>query len=288
MAYDKVVDSAKLEAGLTSIANAIRDHAGDPGPSRVCKFPDGFVTGITDVYDVGVESGRNEMMDVAQAEYENGVAAGEQGEWSRFWDALQGNGNRRNYNYAFYGSNWKDENFRPKYDIVPTECERILYKAAVTDLAKILETCGVTLDTSQSTKFHYAFNGSQITHLPTISTVKASKLSYTFYDMQSLTTIDTLILKDDGSQTFEYTFWCNDLVDLTIAGTIGNDFSVTNCHRLSKASITSIVNALSSTATGKKLTLKKTAVTSAFGSTTAAEWTTLANSKQNWTIALSN
>jgi hypothetical protein len=53
--------------------------------------------------------------------------------------------------------------------------------------------------------------------------------------------------------------------------------------KLSKASITSIINCLSSTTSGLSITLSKTAVDNAF---TAEEWAALENTKHNWTIAL--
>jgi hypothetical protein len=67
----------------------------------------------------------------------------------------------------------------------------------------------------------------------------------------------------------------------------GNGFNVQWSTKLSKASITSVVNALSSTTSGLSVTFSKTAVNNAFsGGSTGAEWTALANTKSNWTINL--
>ena len=44
MAYDKVVDSAALEQGLTKVADAIRDKTGD---ADALSFPDGMVESLT-------------------------------------------------------------------------------------------------------------------------------------------------------------------------------------------------------------------------------------------------
>ena len=49
MALDKVVDSAALDAGMTSVADAIRAKAGTTGPLA---WPDGFITAIS-----GIETG---------------------------------------------------------------------------------------------------------------------------------------------------------------------------------------------------------------------------------------
>ena len=56
------------------------------------------------------------------------------------------------------------------------------------------------------------------------------------------------------------------------------------CTKLSKASITSIINGLSADTSGNTVTLSKTAVNNAF---TDDEWATLIATKSNWTISLS-
>ena len=43
MAYDKVIDSAKLDADLTTVADAIRTKTGS---TETMAFPDGFVSSI--------------------------------------------------------------------------------------------------------------------------------------------------------------------------------------------------------------------------------------------------
>lgn len=53
MAFDKVVDSAVLESGLTSIANAIREKA---GTSDALAFPAGFAEAIA-----AIQAGGNEI-----------------------------------------------------------------------------------------------------------------------------------------------------------------------------------------------------------------------------------
>ena len=84
------------------------------------------------------------------------------------------------------------------------------------------------------------------------------------------------------------------LEDLTVTGVIGGDgFNVQWSTLLSKASITSIINALSSTTTGLTVTLSLAAVNKAFETSTGANngststaWTTLIATKTNWTISL--
>lgn len=56
MALDKVIDSAKLDADLTSIADAIREKA---GVSDSFVFPDGFVEAVSGISAGGGDSGLN-------------------------------------------------------------------------------------------------------------------------------------------------------------------------------------------------------------------------------------
>lgn len=71
-----------------------------------------------------------------------------------------------------------------------------------------------------------------------------------------------------------------------VAGTINVTITFYRCSNLSKASITSIINGLSTTVSGQTLTLSKASVENAFGSTTSTEWTTLIGTRSNWSISL--
>lgn len=115
-----------------------------------------------------------------------------------------------------------------------------------------------------------------------------------FNGCSSLTTIQQLDLTS-GSYINTMFTGCTSLVNLTMTGTIkSSGFNVSPCVKLSKDSITSVINALSSTTTGKSVTLSKTAVNTAFETSSGAgdgstseEWTTLIATKFNWTISLS-
>jgi hypothetical protein len=88
---------------------------------------------------------------------------------------------------------------------------------------------------------------------------------------------------------------CTDLTNLTMTGTIkANGMDLHYSTKLSKASIISVINALSDTTNALKVQLSKTAVNNAFETSsgvadgsTSEEWTTLIATKANWTIALS-
>ena len=219
--------------------------------------------------------------------------AGKKAEWDAFWDACQQNGSRTDYKYAFW--NWYPAMFKPKYDMTPTACNYMFYNlfgsknaTFATSLKKVLEECGVTLDTSNCTNFQNMCAYSSITEMPVLSTVSASALQTTFDNAAMLETIEGLILKDDGSQTFTNTFrGCTKLKNIVIVNNediksvIGNDLDMGDCP-LTKDSFISVINALSSTASGKAVTFKKTAKEDAF---TDAEWAKAIENKQNWSYA---
>ena len=111
---------------------------------------------------------------------------------------------------------------------------------------------------------------------------------------------NTLVAKLKYSDTsngtnFSNMFYsCSALTNLTIAGSINTSgMNLKSATKLSKASITSVVNALSASASGKSITFSKTAIDSAFETSSGAadgspsdEWLNLIATKSNWTISL--
>lgn len=196
--------------------------------------------------------------------------------YDTFWDAFQANGTRTDYQHAFR-SGWTDNIYNPKYPLRPTNATSMF---AATTITKHID-----VDTSACTVFDNMFSGANDpTSIGIIDTRSTTTLNQTFAYMKNLKTIEKLILKDDGSQTFsEFCFgWSGSLANVVIEGTIGHTVSFIGCYSLSKASATSIINALSSTASGKTLSIQST-VKARFTST---EWDTLIATKPNWTISL--
>ena len=185
--------------------------------------------------------------------------AGKKSEWDTFWDSYQQNGNRQDYAYAFRHRGWTDANFRPKYDIVTDACSQMFGSSGIKDLAGCLKAAGVRLDTSLCAGFSYTFFSSLIEAIPVIDATGASKLEYTFYQAGKLRSIEKLILKTDGSQTFTTTFGsCSSLEHIAIQGCIGNNISFSHSSKLTHDSLISILNALkdfSGTEETRKLTL---------------------------------
>lgn len=220
---------------------------------------------------------------IADAVYEKG----KQAEWSEFWDALQQNGNRTNYSYAFYGESWTDENFKPKYDIKPTIATSLFYGSKIVDLRGIIERQGITMDFSEMTSFSGFLQGSDIQYVGIVNVTGAtSSLSNIFRDCKSLKEISELVVVESNSFGVQAFTNCSALYHIRINGVIGSGFYLSSAP-LDRDSIVSVVSSLSNTASGKTLSLKKTAVTNAFGSTDSDEWKNLIATKSNWTITLS-
>ena len=230
--------------------------------------------------------------------YDEGYTAGQQAEYDQFWDVYQQNGNRRDYECAFAGVAWNDTTFKPKYDIRPISGTRLFGRTGITDLAGILNTLGVKLDLSQMvTCIYLTENYPKLTTLPELNVTSMQDLSLFIYRAADLVSIEKIILKSDGSQKFGATSfgYLNALVEVIFEGVIGqNGFDIRQSVKLSKASLTSIINARSTTTSGLTVTVSLTAVNKALetasganNGSTSAEWLALVNTRSNWTITLS-
>lgn len=243
--------------------------------------------GAEENYDEGKQEGLVE-----------GIEQGKQAEYDRFWDSFQKNGNLNDYTYAFGGNGWNDETFKPKYNIVPTiSADHIFSATHIEDIIGCLKKTGVTFDFSQCRGTSYIMSNSKKTvNFPTVDSTKRSHWNYGFYNNDLLHTIEKVILKSDGSQSFtNFSFGLNPaLVEIRFEGVIGkNGLNLQWSTKLSKESITNIINALSDSTSGLSITLSKAAVDKAFETSegandgsTSAEWNALIATKTNWTINL--
>lgn len=217
-----------------------------------------------------------------------GVIDGRESERQTFWYDFQEGGNRTAYNNAFQNV-WTDAMFNPVYNMNVTNAGYMFSGTKITNLKKLLEDNGVKLDFSKATSMDRTFaSASKLTHLPIISTVSASA-SHTqnlFYDCKSLISIEKLILKDDGSQTFNDNSFknCNELEEIRIEGVIGNTINFQWSKKLSMMSLASIVGALSKTSTGQTITFPTTARTTYDSATISGAWDNLVAMYPNWTF----
>ncbi len=248
--------------------------------------------GVPEVYDSGYSEGRRDGYALG---VEDGVEAGKQAQYDTFWDKYQQNGNRKTYQGAFAGGGWNNATLKPKYTFgSPTNCAFMFYSSGfVGDLAQYLEDSGITLDTSKSVNMSSFANTAQyITRFGVIDATSASTSNSgnIFSHCYALEKIDKWVVSEAtniGTLTS-----CSKLTSLTIEGAIGQNANF-QYSPLNKASILSIINALSTTATNKTLTLKLAAVDAAFETSegandgsTSAEWAALIATKPNWTISM--
>ena len=237
------------------------------------------------VYDAGFTAGQATGGNT-DAAYQAGFDAGKQAEYDAFWDAYQQNGKRTNYAYAFGGDGWRTAAlFKPKYDLKPINANCMFAYGSLTgcDLKNLLESSGVVLDTSQTTNFKYFLQYSSPFRIPELDTRAANNLNDMVHNA-NVATIDKLILRDDGSQEIHSIIrFSPGLENIVIEGVIGSNVNLSESIKLTKASIESIMNALSDISASKTLQLSKTAVNNAF---TTDAWNALVASKPNWTITL--
>ncbi len=230
-----------------------------------------------------------------QRVYEAGKAHGEtvgrKAQYDEFWDNFQNYGKRTDYKGSF-GRGFNDFTFKPKYDIAPQWAANGMFQyCEVTDLEKILNDCGVSLDLRLNSNLSDVFANSKITVLPELDFTGPSgtavNLYSTFAEAGSLHTIRKIKLSSTifaGALTSAFTN-CKALANIEFEGVIGKAINLQWCP-LTKASITNVIEHLATSTSEQTATFSKTAVETAFGSTTSEEWLALVATKSNWTISL--
>ena len=165
--------------------------------------------------------------------------------WDTFWDACQDNGNRTNYQYAFAYKGWTENNFKPKYNMSPTNADYMFrYSNIEGSLVELLENAGVTLDFGNSQAMTYVFADCPITEIGIIDTRSASDLYRMFWQTTKVEKIEKIILKDDGSQQLNAFVNCLALKEIRFEGKIGVSESLAQSRYLSVESVQSIIDHL--------------------------------------------
>ena len=252
-----------VNSKMTAIADEIRAKTGGTEPLTL----DDMAENVPKVYEAGKKS-----------------------EYDAFWDARQKNGNptgQRDCEYLFAGA-WTKETLRPKYDVISPYSTYMMFARnnAIGDLREFKKGNGekVILDFSGTKEISYLYYLSGVTYVETLDTTSSATVANMF-NYAPVHTIELLKLKEDGSQKIG-AWGATSLQNITIEGKIGWNGTTFESEVLTKESISSIINALIDTTSGYALTLKRRAITSAFGSVDNAEWQALVASKPNWTISL--
>lgn len=163
----------------------------------------------------------------------------------------------RDFRYKFAGYGWNDKT------VGMMNC----------DLSSIKFSNALNMFTySRVTELDYDFDFSE-----------ATQWGFVFSNAQRLKKIKSVKFNNEASHTSSPFSACKALEDITIAGEIGVAMSFADSPKLTKSSLTSIVNALSTTTSDLTITLPKTAITNAFGGTTSEEWLELIADKDTTT-----
>lgn len=272
----------------------------NPGASR---NPQDFRTEIENIeggdgapiYDGTIEidgQPADDYTDYYEKGLEDGEAIGRQAQHDEFWDSVKDD---TNWGYRFCGSNWNTTTFKPNFDLnLKGNCNFCFANNIIkVDLVEWLSELGITMSTTEMTQCSKLFYYAKFTRLGVIDLSKVVSANETFAYMEHLHTIDKVIIL--ASFSFSDTFASTpNLVNLTIEGTIGQaGLNLRWSPKLSKASIASIINSLSSTTSGLSVTLSKTAVNTAFETASGLadgsvsdEWLNLIAQKNNWTVSL--
>ena len=176
--------------------------------------------------------------------------AGRKAERDAFWEEFNRNaGSSLKGPFMFAGPAWSDKTFDPpRGSVIQPESTYMMFaNTRITDLVKICEERNVTIDFSKATDitnpFYGAYGGS-LTHVGVIDTRSSTKIASIAYGARELTTIDLIILKDDGSQTFTTPFNnASSLANIAFEGCIGKTVSFADSP-LSVASMKSVISCL--------------------------------------------
>ncbi len=174
--------------------------------------------------------------------------AGKQAEYDRFWDEylkpVKPKGASSGFGaFLFSGRGWNDTTFNPPcpIDFITNGYNMFYYatniskeKLALVDYSKITEN------------YTGFFAYSLIKEVPELDTRGASTISTLFMASPFLTSVDNIILKDDGTQTLLNIFnSATALQEVRFTGVIGqNGINVQWSTKLTHESLMSIINAL--------------------------------------------
>ena len=251
---------ATVNEKMTAIANEIRGFTGETGKLSL----DDMASDIGIVHAVG----RSEGMALAQTK--------------PYIDTSQ----ITDFYYFCYGDrrnqiiSYLDTSSGTSFDYMFCNCK---------NLAAIPE-----LNVSRGTSFNSMFAScSSLAIIPPLDTSNGTNFSSMFRASAGVTTIQQLDVSKGTSFSSMFAS-CTNLTSLTFTGIIPTTLDLKSAP-LNKASIKNVIEHLSIVASGKTLTLNKTAVNSAFGidvedETTypaGSEYYNLRNSKSNWTISYS-
>jgi hypothetical protein len=268
-------------------------------------YSHGYVAGNNDGFAIGEEHGKTIGYEEG---FVNGEASGrivgfeegKQAEYDAHWDAYQDYGNRKNYQYGFAGVGWNNVTLKPKYTITASNATSMFVRCNYENEARVdmTEVCK-KLDTSNLTNATSMFQDAFLENV-TVDLGNATTLSNCFSsgNIGGTKSIKNVALKvtekcTTFSNAFDYCGATEEIIFTEDSVIASNGLNVRWSTKLKKASIESIINALSAEKEGLTVTLSKTAVNNAFGINVddastypeGSEYYNLRYSKPKWTIS---
>lgn len=164
---------------------------------------------------------------------------------SDFWDSVQDNGNRTNYEYGF--GYWGCEYIRPKYKVVPRSSRASHMFWNNTKLKKIeaeyFDLSNITKGQTSGSSIAYAFFGcSSLVEIEDVG-MPSSYYDRVYNGCNSLKTI--AVMRSEATTTHNQSFnGCTALENITIEGEIGRNVSFSPCSKLTVESLKSIITHL--------------------------------------------
>lgn len=134
------------------------------------------------VYDAGYSAGQRAG---DSGGYDEGYSAGQKAEYDHFWESYQNGGERKAWDYAFYGDGWTDDVYKPKYPI--TGAIASMFRGN-----KVTNTIVPIIATSTTSN---AFSYSSVDTIPSIDFTNASAVTNCFNNaskLKNLTVVGTI------------------------------------------------------------------------------------------------
>ena len=259
------------------IADAIRERT---GTNDLIK-PSDFASKIDDVYTAGQNSGGGG--------YDEGFADGKEAEKRERWNKHL-EGFKTAWSYGFAGMGINDETFTPYADIkmrAGYNIQGLFTFSGITNLKGILEQYGTTLDLKLGANSANLFASSKVTHIPRLLLDSATGFATAFQSCTNLVSIDELYVPKVTS--FSNTFQnCTSLEEIRITSEIKINGLDLHWSPLSKTSVESVVEHLSSTTSGLTVTFNASKIAEIDSVEGGNWWENLKNTRQNWTFALAD
>lgn len=245
--------------------------------------------------------------------YDAGVEAGKKSEYDAFWDNAQLNGNRFVYQ-MFCASVGIPSEFlkKPKYPFVLKDAAynfmsqyNTAYGTEVGGDKNIytapMDLSSWEIDTSEVTNASCFFHNASVANL-TLDFSNATTLSQAFQSSSRGCPNNITIKVSEKCASLNYAFahamhseYCADVVRFSEGSVIACGDLKLQWTNLSKESLISVINALSSATSGLPVALRLKCVDKEFETSagandgsTSEEWLNLVATKPNWTISLSN